>query len=606
MTTSTVISEPSRPFALPRWTRDLGLSFAICVFVYGTYAAAGFPTLADPGGDNDSMLRLVEIRDLLAGQAWFDLHQYRMGLDGGFLMHWSRLIDAPIAAIILAASAVGAAPAMAETIALILWPLLLMIATLFALIQLARGLGDEHTVLPAVTLGTGALYFIGIYRPGSIDHHNAQIALTVAMVAFLVRAPQFRSFSLLAGLCAAVMLAIGMETAPYVAAGGACVALAFLFGNQEEARRAALFGMGFAAFTMIAFLVTVGPSSWSVPACDAMSKVQLSLAGLAGVGIATIAVTPLTNASFTRRLLAMLVLGAVFMAIARFSFPQCLGDPFADFDPRLREIWLNSVTEAQSIVSLAEVDWTKLLVYFLTPAMALVVLAGLILRRGFSRGLLIYGGFLLAAFLVSCWQVRGSSFAIPLATTALALAIGTLRAQIAAGGSPMQSIALVLAWLASFNLVWSAAANAFSARVAEVAAMPGSQIQCAATANFAYLATLPEGTVLAVSDLGSPILVNTPHRALSGPYHRNVDGNLAMINALLGTADEASYVARAKHVDYVVLCRGNVESVTFPRRAPDGLMADLMAGRVPAWLSLDAASRAKAIEIYRVVPRPAG
>ena len=45
---------------------------------------AGFPTLADSGGDNDSLMRLVEVRDLVAGQGWFDLHQYRMGGDGGF------------------------------------------------------------------------------------------------------------------------------------------------------------------------------------------------------------------------------------------------------------------------------------------------------------------------------------------------------------------------------------------------------------------------------------------------------------------------------------------------------------------------------------------
>ena len=62
---------------------------------------AGFPTLPTATGDNDSLLRLVEIRDLIGGQGWFDLHQYRMGPQGGFVMHWSRLVDAPIAAIIL-------------------------------------------------------------------------------------------------------------------------------------------------------------------------------------------------------------------------------------------------------------------------------------------------------------------------------------------------------------------------------------------------------------------------------------------------------------------------------------------------------------------------
>jgi hypothetical protein len=49
-----------------------------------------------PGPDGDDVMRLVQVRDLLAGQGWFDLHQYRLGPDGGTLMHWSRIPDIPI------------------------------------------------------------------------------------------------------------------------------------------------------------------------------------------------------------------------------------------------------------------------------------------------------------------------------------------------------------------------------------------------------------------------------------------------------------------------------------------------------------------------------
>src|SRR5688500_6254016 len=76
---------------------------AALVFL-GLHAAAGFPSLVDAGSDNDSLLRLVEVRDLIGGQAWFDLTQNRLGPDGGVTMHWSRLVDAPIAAVMLAAS----------------------------------------------------------------------------------------------------------------------------------------------------------------------------------------------------------------------------------------------------------------------------------------------------------------------------------------------------------------------------------------------------------------------------------------------------------------------------------------------------------------------
>ncbi|TGQ96437.1 GtrA family protein, partial [Mesorhizobium sp. M4B.F.Ca.ET.200.01.1.1] len=81
------------------WKSDLILALLAALLALAIDAWTGFGQLTDPGGDYDNMLRLVEVRDLLAGQGWFDLHQYRMGLEGGFVMHWSRLVDAPIAAI---------------------------------------------------------------------------------------------------------------------------------------------------------------------------------------------------------------------------------------------------------------------------------------------------------------------------------------------------------------------------------------------------------------------------------------------------------------------------------------------------------------------------
>ncbi|MFM9935180.1 MAG: hypothetical protein ACKVOL_03155, partial [Novosphingobium sp.] len=52
-------------------------------------------------GDPDDALRLLQVRDLLAGQSWFDVHQYRIAAPEGVPMHWSRLVDIPIAAMIL-------------------------------------------------------------------------------------------------------------------------------------------------------------------------------------------------------------------------------------------------------------------------------------------------------------------------------------------------------------------------------------------------------------------------------------------------------------------------------------------------------------------------
>ena len=49
--------------------------------------------------DTDDVMRLVQVRDLLGGQGWFDLYQHRMNPPEGTLMHWSRLVDAPLAGV---------------------------------------------------------------------------------------------------------------------------------------------------------------------------------------------------------------------------------------------------------------------------------------------------------------------------------------------------------------------------------------------------------------------------------------------------------------------------------------------------------------------------
>src|SRR5215831_3130163 len=91
---------------------------------------------------SDDAMRLVQVRDFLAGQAWFDLTQYRLNPPEGVTMHWSRLIDLPLALLIRAGDLVMPRE-LAEDIATLVWPAALLMLFLAGLVRLARELAGD-------------------------------------------------------------------------------------------------------------------------------------------------------------------------------------------------------------------------------------------------------------------------------------------------------------------------------------------------------------------------------------------------------------------------------------------------------------------------------
>ncbi|TIS99684.1 MAG: GtrA family protein, partial [Mesorhizobium sp.] len=70
---------------------------------------------------------------------------------------------------------------------------------------------------------------------------------------------------------AALTLAVGMETVPYVATIGVCVSLLFVADPSGERTIARDFGLGFAGVGALVFVATIPPSAWGVAECDAFS-----------------------------------------------------------------------------------------------------------------------------------------------------------------------------------------------------------------------------------------------------------------------------------------------------------------------------------------------
>src|SRR5262249_21331691 len=105
-------------------------------------------------------------------------------------------------------------------------------------------------------------------------------------------------------------------------------------------------------------------------------------------------------------------------------------------------------------------------------------------------------------------------------------------------------------------VAWTAIQVSGSPRPVVISHGPGT---CSRAADYAPLARLPKGLVLAFIDAGPMILMETPHSALAAPFHRNLKGNAAMFDVFLGRPEEAGARLAARGIDYVAFCPGSPE-----------------------------------------------
>ncbi len=583
-------------------------ALALVLAVAGAAAVTGLQLFqATSAGipNADDAVRLVQVRDLLSGQSWFDLTQYRLGLADGTPMHWSRLVDAPIAAIVVVAEAITGSRTTGEVVARTLWPALMLVAALAAVGHGLNRLLRTDAMPIGILVGAIALMTTGIFSPGALDHHNIQVALALWLLVCLLPGKHAVRHHAIAGLAAALMLGIGMETLPYVTLAGLFAAGTFVFATvPAKAARA----FGFALFGGCAAILaaTIPLSQWVVASCDAFSIFHLAMAACGGMGLAATASVARTGAT---RLAGLAATGAVTATVVLAAFPQCLSNPLHALDPLLITFWLEGVVETRSLGDVLSSDpWSVIGLYGM-GSVALVI-ALLNVTRGHQRAASLLLAVLLAtAFAVTAWQQRGSMFLTAFAILPMALVVADARfAASRPNAASSATIAMALAWVAALNISWWMAsaqgAMHFGAEpiVQAQTASASRQKNCYSPALYGPLATEPAGVVLGATDLGASILTLTPHRAIAGPYHRNTAGNLLLIKTMLAKAEMAQAMVQEHGITHIAHCPGSADARDFAKAAPAGLQSDLSAGHNPDWLVPLSGTAGQALVIYRVLP----
>ena len=547
--------------------------------------------------DTDDNMRIMQVRALLAGQDWYDLRQYRMDPPFGADIHWSRIVDLPIAGLRLLFGLFTDGPS-AERAAVAVAPLLPMGVVLAGAALTVRRLLGPPAWLIAVPLFFFGASMLSQFMPTRIDHHGWQIAMLSLLVAGLVDPRQARGGVTVAA-ASALSLSIGLEFLPYVAAGAGILALYWVH-DRGQARRLALYGAVLAGGTAAGFALFASHAN-RAPVCDALSPVWLSVA-VAG-GAALFGLSRLLLETRPRRLLAAAVAAAVLAGLFALAWPHCLGQP-EGASPELQRIWLNNVREAKPL-------WEQSRGLALgTLALPVSGIAGSLLLLWFSRrdpGAWPRAAAVALLSLASCglliWQTRAGPGAqllsLPGATALAYLLMPRARAS--------RSVLVRVAGPVLLVVLASGAAVPIAMRWFDQPEKPGGKRinianrRCPTIPAMRPLAKLPPGLVFTFVDLGPRLIALTRHSAVTGPYHRNGEAIEDVMHAFRGSEALAHRLVLKRRADYLLICPHFSESTLYSSAAPAGFYMQLRDGRVPPWLTPVPLPKDSPFKMWRVV-----
>jgi hypothetical protein len=536
----------------------------------------------------DDAMRLVEVRDLIAGQGWFDLTQHRLD-PPGLPMHWSRVVDIPLAGLILALRPLLGSNG-AEAAALVLWPALLFGAALLVVAAIARRMVDganRHVAqLAGMTLAALAAPALIHFRSGAIDHHNIQMVLLLCFLFFVSGIEQSRLNAALAGLSAALSVAVGLEMLPAIAA--VCVATSglLIWRGSAVSRQIGVFGAALAGSSVLLAALLLPPHTIGMPVCDAFGAPTLLLLAGGGGSLMIVSGIDRWRSSMGTRMTVAAVTGLGLLATFFTLFPGCIASPYAAVDPLVALVWLDHVAETMSFQTVLQLEPQKIPGLYGFPVLTLLLAVTAMLRAAprFQFRWIAAVVMLAALLAISVWQMRGAAAAAIVAAPTLPASLAVLWPAREQGRKLL--LAALVASPASF-VAGGLAARPLIERIVKpemaVVALDAAS-SCRNVSSVAPLAELSRGRVMAPIDLGPAILAATDHSVFAAPYHRNNNGNLAMLQLMTAVPPAARQMLSDHQVDYIVICTGSLEQEDFVKLAADGLAARLGRGEVPDFL----------------------
>ncbi len=585
--------------ALKHWKRWLVLIWVLACVAF--IVMRWQPILAFGLGDTDDNMRMAQVRALLNGQDWYDLRQYKLNPPAGFNMHWTRLVDLPIAAIQLIVQPFFGT-LVAQKVSAALAPLIPLLVAMFAMGIAVRRLVAPGAFAVAAGLMLACQVAMLMFMPLRVDHHGWQLAMLVITIAGLADG-NVRRGGITMGLSSAVSLTIGLELMPFLAITGGAVVLHWIW-ERDEAMRMRAYGAALGLGCVLGYL---GFASYdnAVPRCDVLSPIWLTTMVLAGA--LAVALSFLSDRKPVVRFAAAAIGGALLVGGFAYAWPQCIDRPEQISDELVR-IWFSNVREAKPLYTQ---PWTTVATVISLPVVGVV---GSFWAAWRAWGTRQFGAWAPVAFvslvslLLVLWQTRQGPAAqlmgIPGATALCWVVLPKLanHRSIFVRTFGVVGAFLVFSGIATALIVSNVPDEKPKTAKNSDRAINIANSSCPSLGAMKGVARLPATTIFTFVDLGPRLITVTHHKAVAGPYHRNGDAILDVHHAFGGTPEDARAIMRRHGATLLMTCPNMSESTVHRYRHKNGFYARLAKGETFDWLTPVAMPKGSPLRVWRIKP----
>ncbi|MDH5749086.1 MAG: hypothetical protein OEY85_07225, partial [Rhodospirillales bacterium] len=456
------------------------------------------------------------------------------------------------------------------------------------------------------------------FFPGRVDHHNWQLltaGLSLGLLLRMILVPGHRGIAVLAGVIHTVGLWVGAEILPWIAAFNAMLCLHWILRGDRTGQAAFQYAAAFAVAAVVLLPVAHPSGNLFSVACDAFSIAFVGGAVSVFLFWGIIRFLKDHAASYGARLAGTLVAAIAAAAFLFILFPDCRAGPYGQVDHLLNDLWIAKVGATRSVAFLFRSDPWLTPVWVLGPLAATCATVWALARsrgRRFSLWLAI-SGFVLLSMVMGFSRIRMLAFAQLFAIVPLAWLLGLPWHFVGEHWLGWRRGVARFALLLLFGpLFWFAGVlMSFQDKAQEHQGAHGAPIArgCDIQAVSSTLNARPglgdqPKVIAGFIDFGAKLLFYTPHAVLAGQYHRNNEGNLAVVHLFTAEdEDTARDIVTRRKVDLVLICTAAPEMKLYKGKTARPSFVDRLGdGDLPPWLRSLPVPAGTTFKLFQVVP----